>query len=170
MQTKSLHSIRIITATLASIYFIFYAFTYKDWHFIDSLNLIFHEAGHSIFMFFGQFVNVLGGSFFQVFLPFVFVIYFFLRSEKFSASLLLFWVGQNILNVSVYASDAVAMQLPLLGGDSSIHDWNWILDTMGLLKYTQTIGNGIFALGIIVIFLAIYFSFMNVESDNIKKT
>ncbi len=148
-------------ATLASAYFIFYCFTYTDWHFLDTVNLIIHEAGHVIFMPFGQFLYILGGSLFQILLPVIFVFYFYRRQEYFSASLLLFWVGQNIINVSVYASDAIAMQLPLLGGDSSGHDWNNLLQMTNTLRYTKEIGLAIFIIGIIIMIYAICFSFYN---------
>lgn len=72
------------------------------------------------------------------------------------------WAGQNLLNVSVYASDAVAMQLPLLGGDSVIHDWNYILGTLHMLQYTSVVGTTIYVFGIITMViggvLAVYFS------------
>lgn len=53
------------------------------------------------------------------------------------------------------------MNLPLLGGDSSGHDWNNLLQMTGLLKYTKEIGMGVFIVGILVIVYAIYFSFAN---------
>ena len=37
--------------------------------FIHGIDLIFHEAGHVIFGFFGQFLAVLGGSLMQVLIP-----------------------------------------------------------------------------------------------------
>ena len=147
-----------VIALVASAYFLYYVFTYTDWHFIDNVNLIIHEAGHVIFMPFGTFLYILGGSLFQVLFPAVFVYYFYRQQSFFEASLLLFWVGQNLLNVSVYASDAVVMQLPLLGGDNVGHDWNNLLTMTGTLKYTNIIGSGIYLAGISVIICAIYFS------------
>ena len=152
---------RFTTAILASAYFIYYCFTFTEWHFLDNVNLIIHEAGHVIFSPFGTFIYILGGSLFQILVPIIFAFYFYLRQQYFSASLVLFWVGQNFINVSVYASDAIAMQLPLLGGDSSGHDWNNLLTMSGLLKYTNTIGTSIFAVGIFIIICAICFSFTN---------
>ena len=147
--------VRLVIASIVSAYFVYYCFTYTDWHFIDNINLIIHEAGHSIFMFFGDFIYTFGGSFLQILFPFIFVLYFYKKREYFSASLLLFWVGQNIINVSVYASDAVVMQLPLIGGE---HDWNHLLEMTGLLSHTKIIGTSIFAIGITVIVFAICFS------------
>lgn len=145
-----------------SILIILYFFSYlnsakdlSDWKMIDSVNLIFHEAGHTIFFFFGEFIQVLAGSAFQILVPLVFTIYFFLfRREYYSASILLFWVGQNIINVSIYMGDSIRQQLPLLGGESVIHDWNYILSSTGLLKYTDTLATITFNFGCLVIIVA----------------
>jgi hypothetical protein len=152
---------RFIIAVIASIYFIYYGFSYTEWHFIDNVNLIIHEAGHIVFMFFGDFIQLLGGSFLQIIFPIIFILYFYKNKDYFSSSLLLFWVGQNFINVSVYVSDSIVMQLPLLGGESSLHDWNNILTMMGLLKYSEKIGFSIYILGFIFIMCAVYYSFYN---------
>jgi hypothetical protein len=157
---------KLFISFLAAWYFISYAIHSKDldnWNIIDSIDLIFHEAGHTIFFFLGDFIRVLAGSAFQITLPIVFVLYFFLyRREYFSASLLLFWVGQNIINVSIYMSDAIVQQLPLLGGESSIHDWNYILSYLNILEHTNTIGLIVYNVGFFVIIISavmsIYFA------------
>ena len=168
--------IKIIVSILCSWYFLSYALEAKNlekWNLIDSVNLIFHEAGHSIFMFFGEFIHVLGGSFFQIFFPLVFVIYFFIwRKDFFSASLLLFWVGQNILNVAIYMGDSIKLELPLLGGDSSIHDWNYILSSLNILQYTDKLSGFTYNIGIMVMVIAsvssLYISWYN--QDNYEST
>ncbi|MDB5237241.1 MAG: hypothetical protein JWL88_343 [Parcubacteria group bacterium] len=143
---------KILLALLASSYFFYYAQTTGDWHFLDNVNLIIHEAGHVVFSPFGRFVYLLGGSLFQTIVPIVFSVYFFVwRKDQYSGSLLLFWVGQNLINVSVYAGDAVVMQLPLLGGDSSTHDWNAILSMLNALQYTHAVSTAIFTAGFVTI-------------------
>ncbi|MEK7635388.1 MAG: hypothetical protein AAB446_03100 [Patescibacteria group bacterium] len=149
---------KLFVAICATVYFLYYAKTATDWHFIDNFNLIIHEAGHSILFFLGEFIQVAAGSLFQILLPLIFVLYFYLHKNYFSSSLLLFWVGQNVINVSVYLSDAIITQLPLLGGDSSIHDWNYLLNSLGILKHTSTIGSLTFDAGVLIIILAAYFS------------
>ena len=158
MDNISINKNKFIFALITSIYFIYYCFSFTEWHFIDYINIIIHEAGHTIFMFFGDFIHVISGSFFQITFPCIFIFYFYNKKDYFSASLLLFWVGQNLINVSLYVSDAIAMQLPLLGGDSAIHDWNNILERLNLLKYTEKIGSSIYILGVTIIIIAISFS------------
>lgn len=145
---------KLIIAILASIYFLWCATDPSQWHFIDNLNLFVHEAGHIIFWPFGEFLHVLGGSLTQILLPLLFVIYFYWQKEFYSAALTLFWVGENILNVSNYAGDALRMQLPLLFGDDSIHDWNWLLFYTGHLRSTATIALTLRTLGTLVIITA----------------
>ena len=130
-----------------------------NWNFLDSVNLIIHEAGHSIFIFFGEFIHVLAGSFLQITVPVIFAGYFFLwRKEYFSGSLLLFWVGHSILNVAIYMGDSIKMQLDLLGGDGVIHDWNFLLSMTGLLKYTDILSAFTYGLGFFIILTAVVLS------------
>jgi hypothetical protein len=160
---------RTISIALVCTYFWYYARTYTEWHFIDNANLIFHEAGHAIFFFVSEFLNIAAGSVFQVALPLFIAIYFFIQGQRISSSLCLLWVGQNLLNVSVYAGDAIVTQLPLLGGDSVIHDWNYLLSTLDILKYTPKIAAAIYFIGIIFLVvgavLSLYYSW---TSENNK--
>ena len=150
---------RLIGATLASIYFLHYIATYREWHFMDTVNLIFHEAGHTIFSFFGEFIQIAMGSGFQVLLPLLISLYFFYTRQRFAGAMCLMWVGQSIITVSIYAGDAISMQLPLLGGDSVIHDWNWMLSTLNILKWTPEISTAIYTVGFLTIFLGIGLSY-----------
>jgi hypothetical protein len=116
-------------------------------------------------MFFGEFIHILMGSGFQVALPLFISLYFFYHRQNISGALCLQWVGQNLLNVSIYAGDSIKMQLPLLGGDSVIHDWNYLLTTLNVLKYTDQIAAAIYTLGTITIFvgtmLALYYAWFS---------
>ncbi|MCX6703453.1 MAG: hypothetical protein NTV02_02070 [Candidatus Zambryskibacteria bacterium] len=144
-------SFRIGSTVLACAYFWYCAKNYTEWHFIDNANLIFHEAGHTIFFFLGTFIQVLAGSGLQVMLPLSIALYFFYHRQNISGALCLLWTGQSLLSVSVYAGDAVLQQLDLLGGDSVMHDWNYLLSTTGLLPHTDIVASGIYFLGICTI-------------------
>ncbi len=167
---KQINYIKIFFALVGLAYFLYYASSSLNWHFIDNFNLLIHEAGHVIFSFFGQFMYVLGGSLVQILLPSIFVFYFWRRRDYFSAALVGFWVGQNLINVSVYAGDAVKMELPLLGGDSSGHDWHWLLSQTNLLAHTDTVAAVIYFVGLIIILvsgiLAIKFALNDPITDN----
>ncbi|MDB5244196.1 MAG: hypothetical protein JWN18_66 [Parcubacteria group bacterium] len=146
-------------------YFFYCATTQMDWHYIDYANLLFHEAGHTIFIFFGQFTSVLMGSGFQIVLPLSIALYFWITEQRFSAALCLMWVGQNLINVSVYAGDAITMQLPLLGGDSVIHDWNFLLSNLHILSWTPAVSLTLYGIGILSIGLGAILSLWFASTD-----
>ncbi|HEV7681248.1 MAG TPA: hypothetical protein VGO68_03935 [Pyrinomonadaceae bacterium] len=145
---------KLIVAAIAGLYFLWCAYDPYQWHLIDGVNLLIHEAGHLIFRLFGEFMTIAGGSLFQVIMPALFVGYFCYQRNFYSASLVLFWVGESILNVSVYAGDAATLQLPLLGGEGTLHDWNYLLTNLNLLSATTQVASAIRLLGTIVIALA----------------
>lgn len=161
---------RLVTAVIASLYFLSIAYDPMAdglWNFLSLVDLPIHEAGHLIFRLFGEFMMIAGGSIFQVIVPAAFFGYFVQRRQFFSGAMVLFWVGQSILNVWVYADDAVRMKLVLLtgltGSEGSFHDWNYLFTSTGLMNYHGLISGLIRFSGTIVILAAaagtIYFSF-----------
>jgi len=139
-----------------------------EFRFLDNVDLIPHEAGHMLFSWFGEFIMVLGGTMGQLFVPIACGVYFYLRREKFSTSVVLFWLGQNFINVSRYVKDAQAMEMPLvsMGGGDSIHDWNYILLTLDLLRHDQGIGNAVLGLGLLIMLLSVLLgSYYSVDGD-----
>lgn len=133
---------------LVGIYGIVCAWTPSTYRFLDRVDLVFHEAGHVIFGFFGEFIEILGGSLMQLLIPAGIVVYFAVQGQKYSAAVTLFWVGQSLFNVSVYAKDARVQALPLLGGEDPLHDWNYILGRLHLLNWDQAVGNMIYLVGL----------------------
>lgn len=147
---------KFVVAVSASLYFFWCAYDPYQWHLIDGVNLVIHEAGHLIFNPLGEFMMIAGGSLFQAIMPALFVGYFSYRADYYSASLVLFWVGESVLNVSVYAGDSLALQLPLLGGQDSVHDWNYLLSSLNLLPATAKVAGTIRVVGTLVIVLAAF--------------
>lgn len=122
--------------------------------FVHSANLIIHEAGHTIFFFTPQLFMVAAGSLFQIAVPLFFAIYFYTHNSIRSGSYVMMWVANNIADVAVYIGDAVHMNLPLLGGDGVIHDWNYILSEMNLLSYTNNIAAAAHTLAVIALIVS----------------
>ncbi len=83
---------------------------------LDALDLAIHEGGHVFFGIFGEFMGFLGGTLFQLLVPLTFLLYFLQRHDRFAAAVVLWWIGQNLWNISVYVKDARSMELPLVGG------------------------------------------------------
>jgi hypothetical protein len=157
---SGLDPLRLVLAVLAGAYFIWAALHPLEWRMIDGVNLVIHEAGHLFLIPFGEFMMVAGGSLVQVVIPAIFAVYFFYQGKSYSCALVLFWVGESLLNVSVYAGDAVEMQLPLLGGKDSIHDWNFMLDRLGWLSHTPEIAKGLHAAAFLIIITATAWAIM----------
>jgi hypothetical protein len=158
---------RLIFAVLLTIYFLWIAYDPMQGSFLDNVDLPVHETGHLLFTPLGEFMMIAGGSLFQVIFPAVFVGYFYWRRQYYSAAIVFFWVGQSILNVWVYAADAVVMQLVLTSGftgtEGSFHDWNYLLTETGLIGSVKTVAGVIRLLGTLSIIaagaLSIYYSF-----------
>jgi len=115
---------------------------------LDSLDLAIHEFGHPLFGLFGEFIGVLGGTLMQLLTPAIFVAYFWRQGDRHAAMVALWWVAQNLWNVSVYVQDARVEELPLVGGGE--HDWNYLLGALGLLNQDQVIGGAVRLAGVLV--------------------
>src|SRR6478672_9980525 len=153
---------KLAFAGLFIIYFGWIALDPMQGCFLDTVDLPIHETGHLLFRPFGQFLMVAGGSLFQVIMPAVFVGYFVWQRSFYSAAIVLFWVGQSILNVWIYAADAVVMRLVLTSGftgsEGSFHDWNYLLTRTGLLGSTKIVAGIIRSAGTLVIIASGVFS------------
>jgi hypothetical protein len=150
------------------IYLAFVSITAPNhWIFLDGANLIIHEAGHPLFMAFGRFAGFLGGTIFQLLVPAIISIYFLFRQQLFSAGFGFFWLGENLVNVSVYMKDATDMALPLVGW-GSIHDWNWMFTELGILQHDQMIGGYTYVLGLSVMISSIGFMCWITSSQSLK--
>lgn len=123
---------------------------------IDNADLVIHEAGHFFFSFFGKYIYTLGGSLMQILLPGVILWYFLSNYYRPGMQFTLLWMGQNCINISVYAADARSQSIPLLGGNSVYHDWHYLLSKINMLEFDHEIGYAIFGMGICIFLLAIF--------------
>ncbi|MBK8302845.1 MAG: hypothetical protein IPK98_05390 [Chloracidobacterium sp.] len=164
---------KLIFAILLSIYFLWIAWDPMQGSFLDNVDLPIHEFGHLLFRILGEFMGIAGGSLFQVIFPAVFVGYFVWQRSFYSAAIVSLWVGQSILNVWVYAADAVVMQLVLTSGstgaEGSFHDWNYLLSHFGLLGSTKTVAGIIRFIGTSTIIISsvfsVYYSFIQADEE-----
>ena len=138
---------RALTAVVA-VYGGFLLLNPGHYGWLDSLDLAIHEFGHPLFGLFGEFIGSLGGTLMQLLMPAAFVAYFWRRGDRHAAMVALWWIAQNLWNISVYVQDARAEELPLVGGGE--HDWNYLLGTLGLLQQDRLIGDGVHLVGILV--------------------
>ena len=131
-------------------------------HFIIyNVNLVFHEAGHVIFIPLGRFMTILGGSLLQVLVPLLCTVAFLTRHlDPFAASVTLWWTGQSLIDLAPYINDARAQQMVLLGGFTGqdrpgSHDWNNLLGQLVWLRFDHTLANLVHFAGSALIILSL---------------
>lgn len=107
-----------------------------------ALNFGLHEFGHFAFRPLGEFMMYAGGSLFQCLVPALSPLMFYRQRDFFAVAVCFGWLSTNLFDVATYAADARAMDLPLLsvGGGDTRHDWNYLLEAMGLLRQDAAIG------------------------------
>ena len=119
---------------------------------VDATNLVFHEAGHFFFQFFGEFLAYLGGTLMQCIIPLLVIIQFIRQRDGFEGAMALWWLGENFFDISIYVYDAWARDLVLLSGltgreDPGGHDWFYILSATNCMQYYSEIAGFINNLG-----------------------
>ena len=106
--------------------------------------LVFHEAGHVIFSFFGEFIMVFGGSLAQLLMPAIMAGALLLRNrDPFGAAIGTWLLGVSLLDLAPYVYDALQPELILLGGHTGAeggHDWIYLLSATGLLQSAHGLG------------------------------
>ncbi len=145
MKIKFINLLFIISIAL----YILYCSVNNIWCFFDWVNIFIHELGHIVFMPFGQFIYIAGGSIFQTIIPLLLFFYFLQKRDYYASSFVLLWLGQSIVNTSVYIKDAQVMNLYLIGGN--IHDWNYLLTNINLLEKSIFLGDAIYYIGISIV-------------------
>jgi len=120
--------------------------------FIHMPNLVFHEAGHILFIPLGRFMTVLGGSLTQLLVPLVCAGAFLWQTrDAFGAAIAVWWGGQNLTDVATYINDARALRLVLVGGKTGAevegHDWEYLLNATGQSHHDHAIALVVQTLG-----------------------
>jgi hypothetical protein len=130
--------------------------------FLHLVNLPLHEAGHVLFGPFGDFLRALGGTLGQLLVPAVCLGAFLLRSrDPFGASVALWWLAENFMDLGPYIADARSGELLLLGGVTGrdvpgYHDWENVLGDLNLLRYDHALGALSYDLGRLLMLVAFF--------------
>ena len=128
---------------------------YTGESFVHLINLPFHEAGHILFIPFGRFMTILGGTLGQILMPVICLGTFLVKThDPFGASVALWWMAESLMDIAPYINDARAMDLMLLGGvtgkETDGHDWNNILTVLDLLEWDHRLAHLTYTLGILL--------------------
>jgi len=129
--------VRWALVAVLALYVVWLVFGYQ-YHFLDGVNLLLHEAGHVFFGLLGQTLQFLGGTLGQLAFPVMFLVYFWRKQQRFEAYVVGIWLCESLMYTAEYMADARVMQLPLVGGH--IHDWNWLLARWGMLRQAEDLG------------------------------
>ena len=129
--------------------------------FLHLVNLPFHEAGHLFFQLFGRWMASLGGTLGQLLIPTLCLFVLLMKTrDPFGASVSLWWLGENFIDIAPYINDASKQDLVLLGGvtgkeaDYGFHDWEFILNEIGLLRFDHVLAHVAHIFGIALMLLS----------------
>ncbi|MCK5832154.1 hypothetical protein KAH81_00630 [bacterium] len=106
------------------------------------LNLGIHELGHYLFLPFGHFLHMAGGTITQLAAPIVSVFLFYRQRDYFAIAVCFGWLSTNFYDIGVYVADARAQELPLVTpfGGEAMHDWFYLLNKLNLLSWDIGLG------------------------------
>ncbi|NDQ57238.1 MAG: hypothetical protein GZ088_09220 [Acidipila sp.] len=139
MDWKPVSSVALAAWLAFYVFFLIYA-AREDSGFLalDYVNLVFHEAGHPLFSWFGYTLMILGGTLGELLVPSLIGIYFYRQGETAGVAFCAFWFFENFLYIGTYMADARTLALPLVG--SGDHDWEILFGEWGLLVHDREIG------------------------------
>lgn len=123
---------------------------------VNAIDFGIHELGHLLFIPFGEFMTILGGSLFQTIFPLLWLGALFWKRWYFAASLCFIWVGLNLYDVAVYVADARTRTLPLATFATdydSAHDWYQLLSRLDRLSSDLAIAGQLRLVGAICVII-----------------
>ncbi len=137
---------------------------------IDATTLLIHEAGHTLFGFFGwRFLTILGGSLMSWLIPFLIFLSAWYKKQRFVAQFSLFWLSYAWFSSAAYCADAYHQNLPLIGNlPKSAHDYTNMLSMLNILDKYQTVAWIMFSISLAILILCfIWPMFKKEELDTV---
>lgn len=128
-----------------AIFLIYAAANTTGFLFLDHANLMIHEAGHMLFRWGGETLQILGGTLAQILVPLACTIFFIRAGQAAAVAFTAFWGFENFLYIATYMGDARTAALPLVGADES--DWAILFSQWGILHLDRTIAGWTRAVG-----------------------
>ena len=117
---------------------------------MDGVFVPIHEGGHLLFRFFGEFLNIAGGTLLQLGVLVALALYFLFQRQAQGVAFCMFFFFEQFIPIATYMADARAQDLPLLTvgeGDYVIHDWNYLFSTLGVLPHDVQIAGTVRLIG-----------------------
>lgn len=112
---------------------------YRSW--FAGITLVFHEMGHLVFAPFGNTLMLLGGSIFQLLVPFAAGAYLLFRQRDwFGLAVGQSWLAFATWELATYVGDANKEELPLVSmGGTPEHDWSTLLTQWRVLNWADAL-------------------------------
>jgi len=112
-----------------------------------------HELGHLVFAPFGEFLSVAGGSIAQIALPAAAALLFLKRKDRYAIAVCGCWLAVSLGQLGVYVADARAESLDLVSfsAEGAVHDWNYLLERLHLLRDDVQLGHFVKFIGWLVL-------------------
>jgi len=136
---------------------------------LDTVTLIIHEGGHTIFgLFQWRFLTILGGSLLQLLIPFLILASAWWNRQQLLTQFAWFWLGFSWMDTAAYCADAKYRDLPLIGNlPKSAHDFNNMLSMTGLIDHYRTIAWFLFAIGFLCFLAALLWPLIDKEKADL---
>jgi hypothetical protein len=95
-----------------------------------------HEFGHLLWMFLGEWLGVAGGSLTQLLIPVGAMALVWRGRDWFGVAVCGLFLATSLAELSWYVADARNEMLDLVSfsPDGAIHDWHYLLGSMGMLE------------------------------------
>ena len=124
----------------------------------SGITLAIHELGHVLFGFLGEWLAVAGGSLTQLAAPLAVALILLRQRDYFGVAVGGAWFSMSLANLAVYVADARAEELPLvsLGGGDVVHDWNYLLGSVHLLRHDAEIAGMVRAVAAVVLAASVW--------------
>jgi len=124
----------------------------------SALDFGIHELGHVVFSPLGEFMSILGGSFWQLAAPLISAVMFFRQRDYFAISVCSMWLGISLFRMALYMEDArtLSLQLVSIGGGEAYHDWNYLFTSFRVLQWDSRIGHITRGLGTLSLVVAAF--------------
>lgn len=121
----------------------FYLLNPESLKLFDTTSALIYETGRSFSEILGGYTVYIGGAVAQLALPGSLAGFFYAQRHAFGLQIFLFWLGQNLINVSLH----IAKPSYAYVHERSFEDWQQLLALLDLSQYSLYIGAVAFAAG-----------------------
>lgn len=113
-----------------------------DWTLFSGIIFGAHEFGHLLFAPFGEWFGIAGGSLTQLLIPIGAAAVVLRARDWFGVAVCGLLLAASLAELSWYVADArnEMMDLVSFSADGAVHDWNYLLGSMGLLRHDILFG------------------------------